>query len=139
MKRREAIKKGLKFYTTDKPCSRGNFSHRRAHDGTCQCDDCKKVRLEANRKCPKYNTPYTNEKRERYRERYGKRYTERKKRDKKKGVENLSKEYIKNLLINKTDKQIGFKDIPDWLIELKRANLLLKRKIGGYYERTEKP
>lgn len=41
----------------------------------------------------------------------------------------VSDNYIKNLIVGKRDLLISYKDIPPKLIELKRAELLLKRSI----------
>ena len=50
--------------------------------------------------------------------------------------EGLSERYLRGHM---TKLGFEYKEIPDWMIELKRKNLKLKRKIGGYHGKTEKP
>jgi hypothetical protein len=162
--RKEAIEKGLKRFFNGKPCKRGHITERYVlNSGCAECKylRSKREREENSEKYNKYCREYYQKNKDRFKKlkkrwelenkervkKYKREWYQenkdkqrlRRKKNIKKVIANLGDYYIKTLL--ERDSKIRRKDIPAWLIELKRANIKLKRKLqeGGTNGKTKNP
>ncbi len=146
---KEAIEQGLKYYFTGEPCVNGHTDRRLVSNFGCvPCSYArtKKTRHKYYEKAKVRSKKHYQDNKEIYNQRSQKRYNlyrydgdwiakkkhskERRKQQQKYNTLFLADIYIKSVIIEYS-KTIKGKDIPDWMLKLKRAGMMLRRK---YYE-----